>query len=126
EAMHRVHGKERAELLISMAGDPHIGIFPNLQLIGNQVRVITPVTPGVTQVTMAAVRLGGVSDEINTLRIRQHESFYGPAGAGSPDDAEIFERVQRGMAAEVNPWIEISRGMSRERVDERDGSVIGR
>jgi phenylpropionate dioxygenase-like ring-hydroxylating dioxygenase large terminal subunit len=125
EDMHRAHG-ERAELLISLAGDPHLGIFPNLQLIGNQVRIITPVAPGVTQVSMQMVRLGGVSDEINEMRVRQHESFYGPAGSGSPDDAEIFERVQRGMAAEVNPWIEISRGMHREEIDPVDGSIIGR
>lgn len=126
EDMHQAYGKERAELLISLAGDPHLGLFPNLQLIGNQVRIITPVAPGVTQVTMAMVRLGGVSDEINTMRVRQHESFYGPAGSGSPDDAEIFERVQRGMASEVNPWIEISRGMHREEVDPEDGSIVGR
>lgn len=122
--MHAAYGQARAELLISLAGDPHLGVFPNLQLIGNQVRIVTPVAPGVTQVTMSMVRLGGVSDEINTMRVRQHESFYGPAGSGSPDDAEIFERVQRGLAAEVNPWIEISRGMHREFVDT-DGSVVG-
>lgn len=123
--MHEAYGSERAQLLISLAGDPHLGLFPNLQLIGNQVRIVTPIAPDVTHVTMAMVRLGGVSDELNTMRVRQHESFYGPAGSGSPDDAEIFERVQRGMAAEVNPWIEISRGMHREFVDE-DGSVVGR
>lgn len=125
EDMHKAYGQERAELLISLSGDPHLGVFPNLQLIGNQVRIITPIAPGMTQVTMSMVRLGGVSDEINTMRVRQHESFYGPAGSGSPDDAEIFERVQRGMMAEINPWIEISRGMHREFVDT-DGSVVGR
>ncbi len=123
--MHKAYGKDRAEMLISLSGDPHLGVFPNLQLIGNQVRIIVPVAPGVTRVLMSMVRLGGVSDEINKMRVRQHESFYGPAGSGSPDDAEIFERVQRGMQAEVNPWIEISRGMHREYVDT-DGSVVGR
>ena len=73
---------------------------------------------------MTAVRLGGVSEEINAERLRVHESFYGPAGAGSPDDAEIFERVQRGLAAEVNPWVEISRGMDREQTDA-DGNTVG-
>lgn len=125
EDMRNAHG-DRAELLVSLAGDPHLGVFPNLQLIGNQVRIITPLAPGLTQVTMQMVRLGGVSDEINTMRVRQHESFYGPAGSGSPDDAEIFERVQRGMMAEINPWIEISRGMHREEVDPVDGSIVGR
>ena len=126
QKMHETYGKERAEFLVSMAGDPHVGIYPNLQLTNNQVRIITPIGPGVTQVDMAFARFGGVSDEINTVRVRQHESFYGPAGSGSPDDSEIFERVQRGMAAEVNPWIEISRGMHREYVDAKDGTIVGK
>jgi phenylpropionate dioxygenase-like ring-hydroxylating dioxygenase large terminal subunit len=124
EAMHKAHGDERARMLICLGGDPHLGIFPNMQLIGNQIRIITPLAPDLTQVTMTAVRLGGVSEEMNATRLRQHESFYGPAGAGSPDDAEIFERVQRGMAAEVNPWVEISRGMDREQTDT-DGNTVG-
>ena len=125
DSMHKAYAKDKAEQLISLGGDPHLGVFPNMQLIHNQIRIITPLAPGLTQVTMTAVRLGGVSDELNSERLRQHESFYGPAGAGSPDDAEIFERVQRGMIAEINPWIEISRGMDREKVDS-DGSIVGR
>ncbi len=124
EAMHKAHGEARARLLIALGGDPHVGIFPNLQLINNQIRIVTPLAPDRTQVNMIAVRLGGVSDEMNITRLRQHESFYGPAGAGSPDDAEIFERVQRGMGAEVNPWIDLSRGMEREIIDT-DGSIVG-
>ncbi len=124
EAMHQAHGEERARMLISLGGDPHLGVFPNMQLIGNQIRIITPLARDLTQVTMTAVRLGGVSEEMNAVRLRQHESFYGPAGAGSPDDAEIFERVQRGLAAEVNPWVDISRGMDREQTDT-DGSTVG-
>lgn len=122
--MHRVHGEARARLLISLAGDPHLGAFPNLQLIHNQVRIITPVAVDRTEVTMTAIRLGGVTDEFNAVRLRQHESFYGPAGAGSPDDAEIFERVQRGLAAEVDPWIDLSRGVNREQL-EPDGTRVG-
>jgi phenylpropionate dioxygenase-like ring-hydroxylating dioxygenase large terminal subunit len=122
--MHAKHGEERARLLISLAGDAHLGTFPNMQLIHNQIRIITPISASKTEVTMMAVRLDGVSDEMNTERFRQQESFYGPAGAGSPDDSEIFERVQRGMVAEVNPWIQVSRGMGRQKVDT-DGSIVG-
>ena len=122
--MHAKHGEERARLLISLAGDAHLGTFPNMQLIHNQIRVITPISVSKTEVTMMAVRLDGVSDEMNAERFRQQESFYGPAGAGSPDDSEIFERVQRGMVAEVNPWIQVSRGMGRQKVDT-DGSIVG-
>jgi len=118
------HGEQRGRLLVALAGDPHVGIFPNMQLINNQIRIINPVSPGESEVQMYAVRLGGVSDAMNETRLRQHESFYGPAGFGSPDDAEIFERVQRGMQCSVDPWIELSRGMGRETVDA-DGTIVG-
>lgn len=118
------HGEERGRLLVALAGDPHVGVFPNMQIINNQIRIMQPIAPDETEVLMFAVRLKGVSDAFNEVRLRQHESFYGPAGAGSPDDAEIFERAQRGMLAEVAPWIELSRGMQREVVDE-DGTIVG-
>lgn len=118
------HGAERGRLLVAVAGDPHVGVFPNMQIINNQIRIMNPIAPAETEVMMFAVRLKGVSDAINEARLRQHESFYGPAGAGSPDDAEIFERTQRGMMAEVEPWIDLSRGMNREMVDE-DGTIVG-
>jgi phenylpropionate dioxygenase-like ring-hydroxylating dioxygenase large terminal subunit len=124
DAMIEAYGEQRATMLLSIGGDPHLGLFPNMQLIHNQIRIITPLAVDLTQVTMIAVRLGGVSDELNAERLRQHESFYGPAGAGSPDDTEIFERVQCGMAAEVNPWLDVSRGMNREQIDE-DGTIVG-
>ena len=118
------YGEERGRLLIALAGDPHVGVFPNMQIINNQIRIMNPLAADRTEVLMFAVRLKGVSDGFNEVRLRQHESFYGPAGAGSPDDAEIFERAQRGMLAEVAPWVEISRGMTREVVDD-DGTIVG-
>jgi phenylpropionate dioxygenase-like ring-hydroxylating dioxygenase large terminal subunit len=124
EALTSRDGAEHARLLLVIAGDPHVGIFPNMQIINNQVRIMVPLEADQTEVLMFPVMLDGVSDAINTMRIRQHESFYGPAGAGSPDDAEIFERAQRGMGAQVDPWIDISRGMFREE-HQADGTIVG-
>jgi phenylpropionate dioxygenase-like ring-hydroxylating dioxygenase large terminal subunit len=123
QAMHAKHG-EKARLLISLAGDPHVGFFPNLQLINNQIRIMNPLGPDETEVLMFPVLFEGVSSELNEMRLRQHESFYGPAGSGSPDDGEIFERVQKGLHAQVEPWVEISRGMNREKTLD-DGTVEG-
>lgn len=125
DAMIKAYGEEQAKRNVSLAGDPHLGVFPNLQLIGNQVRIMNPISPDETEVLMFPVMFDGVPDAFNTLRLRQHESFYGPSSAGSPDDAEIFERVQNGMKATVNPWIDISRGLHREVVDA-DGTRVGR
>ena len=124
EALHKEHDSESAQMLIAMAGDPHVGIFPNLQLINNQIRIVNPISVDQTEVIMFPVLFENVSDEINAMRLRQHESFYGPAGSGSTDDAEIFERVQLGLNAVVEPWIDISRGMEREWLDS-DGTIVG-
>ena len=86
---------------------------------------MNPIGPDETEVLMFPVLLDGVPPEINELRMRQHESFYGPSSSGSPDDAEIFERAQMGMNATVNPWIDMSRGLNREIVDV-DGTRVGR
>lgn len=124
-SMIAAYGEDQAKRNMSLAGDPHLGVFPNLQVIGNQVRIMNPISAGETEILMFPVMFDGVPDEINTLRLRQHESFYGPSSAGSPDDAEIFERAQLGMQAVVNPWIDISRGLHREIVDD-DGTRVGR
>lgn len=117
------HGEPRARDLIAWHGDPHLGVFPNLQLIHDHVRVVVPISPGETEVLMYPVFLKGVGDSINEKRLRAHEAFYGPAAAGSPDDAEIFERTQRGLQADADPWVLLGRGIKRERRDE-DGSTI--
>ena len=37
DAMFARDSAERARLLLAIAGDPHIGIFPNMQIINNQI-----------------------------------------------------------------------------------------
>lgn len=124
-AMLEAHGPERGRTLLAMAGDPHVGLFPNVQLIQSHVRIITPLAVDKTEIAMFPVRLVGASAAINDNRLRKHEGFYGPSASGSPDDAEIFERTQRGLAVQIDPWVELSRGMHREWVD-RDGSIVGK
>lgn len=122
--MVKAWGRERADEILVWAGDPHIGVFPNLQLIGSQIRLIRPVAADVTEVLMFPTVLKGVPEVINEGRLRAHEAFYGPASQGSPDDAEIFERNQVGLSAIVDPWVLLARGLERERVDT-DGSIVG-
>jgi len=123
-AMFAAYGPERGAELIAIGGDPHLGIFPNLQLINQHVRVVVPVAVDRTDVYLYPVRLGGVSHEFNEVRLHKHEDFYGPAGFGQPDDTEIFERNTDGLQALGNPWIDLSRGRNRERGDS-DGSIVG-
>jgi hypothetical protein len=65
-----------------------------------------------------------VEPEMNQWRLRGHESFFGPAGFGAPDDLEMFERMQIGFRNDLDPWLILSRGMHRER-REPDGTRVG-
>lgn len=120
ELMQEAYGDEEGLRAISRS-DPHLGVWPNLQLIGSHVRVMRPLSAQLTEVEMFPALLKSVPSEINTARLRGHEWFYGPASFGSPDDAEIFERNQVGLMADVDPWVLLSRGLDREQ-DEADGS----
>lgn len=123
ESMRARYGEDRAEDLL-VAGGTHVLVFPNLILIGAHIRVVQPVTVAQTEVSLYPTLLKGVPREINVTRLRNHESFYGPAGSGTPDDLEMFERNQVGLSAAVDPWLLLARGLHRERLDA-DGTIIG-
>lgn len=111
------YGPGSASRVISRS-DPHLAVFPNLQLLGAHVRVIRPMAANLTRLEAYPALLADVPDEINSARLRALEWFHGPASFGSPDDSEIFERMQLGLGAEVNPWVLLSRGLAREDVDD--------
>jgi phenylpropionate dioxygenase-like ring-hydroxylating dioxygenase large terminal subunit len=123
-SMVEAYGQERADEILVWEGDPHMGLFPNVQLIQSQIRIIRPVRVDLTEILMIPTTLKGVPEEMNEQRLRKHESFYGPASKGSPDDAEVFERNQLGLTAAVDPWVYLARGLHRERV-EADGTLVG-
>lgn len=123
QALVTAYGKERAEEIL-IAGGTHLLVFPNLILIGVQIRVVQPLSIDQTEVFLYPTLLKGVPQEMNIKRLRGHESFYGPAGSGAPDDLEMFERNQVGLSAEVDPWLLIARGLHRER-READGTIVG-
>jgi len=123
EALVNRYGKERAEEILT-AGGTHMLVFPNLILIGVQIRVIRPVKIDETEVFLYPTLLKGVPPEVNAARLRGHEAFYGPAGGGATDDLEMFERNQIGLSVRVDPWLLLGRGLHQEYRDV-DGTLVG-
>jgi phenylpropionate dioxygenase-like ring-hydroxylating dioxygenase large terminal subunit len=123
DAMVNRYGQERAEEILT-AGGTHLLVFPNLILIGVQIRVIRPVKIDETEVFLYPTLLKGVPSEVNATRLRGHEAFYGPAGGGATDDLEMFERNQIGLSAQVDPWLLLGRGLHQEYQDV-DGTLVG-
>jgi phenylpropionate dioxygenase-like ring-hydroxylating dioxygenase large terminal subunit len=122
--IERWGGRENAEQAINNARDVHLHVWPNLQLIGSQVRVIRPLSAGLTEVIGYPAMLADVPDEINEKRLRAYEWFNGVAGFGGPDDTEIFERNQIGLACDNEPWLVVARGMAQAERRE-DGTIVG-
>lgn len=123
DALIAKHGQARAQELLT-AGGTHLLVFPNLILIGVQIRVIRPVKIDETEVFLYPTLLTGAPSEVNVARLRGHEAFYGPAGGGATDDLEMFKRNQIGLSAQVDPWLLLARGRRQEHQD-MDGTVVG-
>jgi fatty-acyl-CoA synthase len=56
--------------------------------------------------------------------VSQSVGSVGPAGMLLADDTEMYERNQRGVAMLRPEWLDLRRGLGRERLDER-GLKIG-
>jgi phenylpropionate dioxygenase-like ring-hydroxylating dioxygenase large terminal subunit len=123
DALIARHGQARTKELLTARGT-HLLVFPNLALIGVQIRVIRPMKVDETEVFLYPTFLTGAPHELNVARLRGHEAFYGPAGGGATDDLEMFERNQIGLSARVDPWLVLSRGRQQEYQDV-DGAIVG-
>ena len=121
--MNQAYGKERAAELLTVAGT-HMYIWPNLFLLDIQIRVIRPIAAQRSEVSVYPVILKGVPPQLNRMRMRQHEAFYGPGSMGQPDDIEIFERTRLGLTSQVDPWLLMARGQQMETTDS-DSTIVG-
>jgi phenylpropionate dioxygenase-like ring-hydroxylating dioxygenase large terminal subunit len=106
-------GEARTNEILA-ASNVNIAIFPNLLIIGIQLRNVMPINAERTDVYLTPTTLIGAPDEINLARLRAHEAFYGPAGGGAPDDVEMFNRCAQGLHVKGAEWLELSRGLERE------------
>jgi nitrite reductase/ring-hydroxylating ferredoxin subunit len=92
----------------------NLNIFPNIALSGAFFRELRPLAVGRTEVRHIALAMVGGPPAANRARLRVHEQFQGPAGLGSSDDREAWERVGRGASAGPDTWIMLNRGLNRE------------
>jgi len=119
EALAEAYGPGAADRIL-WDGPPHALIFPNLFLGEMNLAMIQPVGPGETVHYHTPLMLEGVDEALNRRILRQSEAAMGPASFLLPDDAVIAERMQQGFGAgrqAERGWIDLSRGLHRERKD---------
>lgn len=119
--MREAYGEAAEQILIE--GAPHVMVFPNLFVAEIQVFVIQPVSAGECVQHSTAVQLAG-APELNRRMITQSVGSVGPAGMLLADDTEMYERNQHGVAMLRPEWLDLRRGLHRERTDER-GLKVG-
>jgi len=103
----------------------NVGISPNLQLIGIHIRRIDPVSVNRTVVSVRPLLADGAPEQVNWLRLRYHELFYGPAGFGQPDDFEMFERVEAALDDTHDGWFRFERGYGAEQAGDEGDTTLG-
>ncbi|MCW5718137.1 MAG: Rieske 2Fe-2S domain-containing protein [Bauldia sp.] len=111
-----------ANLDLATGNMVNLSLFPNLLFVGNQLMVVEPLGVDHTRVSMFLVVADGAPEEINLLRLRVDEDFV---SFGTPDDLEMFERVQEGLKVVEEEWVDISRGDHAGDVVGEDGLVTG-
>ncbi|GAB2627705.1 aromatic ring-hydroxylating dioxygenase subunit alpha [Prescottella soli] len=95
----------------------NLNIFPNVAMSMSFFRVLQPISVDETEIRHVALGLDGGPEIVNRERLRIHEHFQGPFGFGSPDDAEAWDRVQRGANGAPDMPIMVNRGLNRESLD---------
>ena len=88
----------------------NLNLFPNLACSMAFFRVLRPISVDKTEIRHIAITMDGGPPAANRARLRLHEHFQGPMGFGTPDDADAWERVQRGAQAGDDVWIMVNRG----------------
>ncbi|MBP2292748.1 aromatic ring-hydroxylating oxygenase subunit alpha [Azospirillum rugosum] len=102
----------------------NLNLFPNVACSMAFFRVLRPVAVDETEIHHVAIGGDGAPAAFNQLRMRLHEHFQGPMGFGTPDDAEAWERVQKGSRAGDREWILVNRSLGRL-VTSPDGNTAG-
>ena len=106
------HEEDKVRRIVRAVGGGgfNLNLFPNVACSMAFFRVLRPVSVDQTEIRHIAIGMDGGPEAANRVRLRLHEHFQGPMGFGSPDDAEGWERVQRGSAAGDDLWIMVHRG----------------
>jgi phenylpropionate dioxygenase-like ring-hydroxylating dioxygenase large terminal subunit len=117
------NGATTDDLDLATGSMVNLSLFPSLLFVGNQLLVVEPIAVDRTQLTLHLTLAPDASPEIDLLRLRVDEDFV---SFGTPDDLDMFERIQRGLSIPEMEWIDASRGLGDERdIELDDGTSVG-
>ncbi|WP_427977965.1 aromatic ring-hydroxylating oxygenase subunit alpha [Acidocella sp.] len=112
EELRQSHDEQQVRRIVRAVGGSgfNLNLFPNVACSMAFFRVLRPINVKETAIRHIAIGMEGGPEAANRMRLRLHEHFQGPMGFGSPDDSEVWERVQRGAAGARDLDILVNRG----------------
>jgi benzoate/toluate 1,2-dioxygenase alpha subunit len=95
-----------------------LNFFPNIQFVDSacmQLRVIRPLAPDRTEMTMFCLAPRGEPAAGRRRRLRQYEDFFNASGIATPDDVACYEDIHAGgLGDSHSEWIQgFARGMDK-------------
>lgn len=125
QELRQDYSEEQVRRIVRAVGGSgfNLNLFPNVACSMAFFRVLRPVNAQETAIRHIAIGMQGGPAAANRMRLRLHEHFQGPMGFGSPDDAEVWERVQRGAAGLEPSEVMVNRGADQPGADGPRGHV---
>jgi phenylpropionate dioxygenase-like ring-hydroxylating dioxygenase large terminal subunit len=102
EEAERVLGTQRHNAMFY----PSMSVHP----VFMQLRVLRPLAPDLTRIDIFVLKMKGASDWMHRRNVAFANTIHSPSSIVKADDNEIYERVQRGAAADGSDWIDLHRG----------------
>jgi phenylpropionate dioxygenase-like ring-hydroxylating dioxygenase large terminal subunit len=111
----------RENLDLTTGSMVNLNLFPNLIFVGNQLMVVEPIAVDRTRLSVYLLSAPLAPEEVDLLRLCVDEDFI---SFGTPDDLEMFQRLQEGLALPEAEWIDTSRGAALDTDDPKTLGVI--
>ncbi len=110
EQLRAAHGEERAQQVLSFTPQ-NVVFYPALALKGapQVLRVLRPLAVDRTLIEAWALEPLGAPPALLESALTYNRSVFSPTSIVAADDLHLFESVQRGLAAQANPWVSLHR-----------------
>lgn len=105
------YGKEKADSVLGTQRHnamfyPAMSVHP----VFMQLRVIQPLAVDLTRIDIWTLRMKGAPAWMHRRNVAFANTVHSPSSIVKADDLEIYARVQRGVMAEGDDWVDLNRG----------------
>ncbi|HEX7442142.1 MAG TPA: aromatic ring-hydroxylating dioxygenase subunit alpha [Caldimonas sp.] len=118
-ALRAAHGPERAAEILERSPQNAV-LYPCLAVKGSPqaIRVIRPLAADRTLVEAWGFRVAGAPDLLFERTLGYNRLVFSPMSVVAHDDVHLFESMQRGLAAEGNPWVSLHRNFDPAELEQ--------